>query len=428
MFGSISLIGVAKPNNDSSPHVKIIHTLDTNSTDGDSGGESGGDTGDNSDGDSGDGSDGDSGDGSGGDTGDGSDGDSSDGSDDHDSDHDGIDDDVEKAYEREVQVENEDNKFKISSELKNGTKKDKFEITFDVESDDSAEIKLKFKSEVNDTESELKYKVKFDKIVEFIDQGVPGIDNETILSTYDIGKAGWAPIVVTNDNTTGLIKINATTLDGIFSLIMRISNSFVKDNNVTLSPTSLKIDVLINNYQYNSTSSKLAIKTHVKTTSKIEIDKESEDEKEGIASNETELGVKMGNSTAFFSWSEFAIADGNTTAVIASTLADSSDEEGETSSRIFYTFNATDVQSIMWDPKVGVVSQASKENLPVNNPVDTTTPTDTNTTSNDTLSSDTTVNTEDLPTESLGDLPVPGFEIWVFISILSVAIIYKKKH
>ncbi len=388
MFGSISLIGVAKPNNDSSPHVKIIHTLDTNSTEDESDDDSGDHSGENTD--------------------NGHDNETNDGSDNHDSDKDGVNDEVEKAFEREVQVESDSSKFKISSELKNGTKKDKFEITFDVESDDSAEIKLKFKSEVNDTESELKYKVKFDKIVEFIDQGVSGIDNETILSTYDIGKSGWAPIVVTNDNTTGLIKINATTLDGIFSLIMRISNSFVKDSNVILSPTSLKIDVLINNYQYNSTGSKLAIKTHLKTESQIEVNHETEDEKEGIASNETELGVKMGNSTAFFSWSEFAIADGKTVAVITSSLADSSDEEGETSSRIFYTFNATNVQSITWDPKIGVVSQASIDNLPFSNLYGTSTPTDVS--------------------NILGNLPVPGFEIWVFISILSVAIIYKKKH
>ncbi len=283
--------------------------------------------------------------------------------DEEDEDEDGVDDEKESAYEREVEREITDYSFSIESELKNGTTKDKFELEFDVGETDNAEIEIKFQSESGNLETELKYAVEFDEIIEFIDTGTVGYDNETILTEYEIGKAGWEPLVYSENTTSGLIKINATTLDGIFSLYMRLSTGFVMDNDVIISPTSLKIDVIINEFVYASSGSKLAVKAHMKTSSEVKVDHESEDELEGVAKNETEVEVSDGNSTAFFSWSDFAYADGNLVDVITSSLTDSSDEKGEASSKMYYTFDVVDATKIIWDPKVGIISEASKQNL-----------------------------------------------------------------
>lgn len=279
-----------------------------------------------------------------------------------DEDHDGVENDKETAYEREIEKEVDAQKFKIKSSLKNDTNKDEFELSFDSGSDDQAEIAMKFQSESGNVESELKYEIKFDEIVEFVDTNAFGYKNETVLTRYEIGKVGWLPLQFEENLTSGLIKLNATTSDGVFGLIMRLSNNFLVDENVTISPTSLKIDVIINNFPYASSGTKLAVKTVMKSESEMKVDNTSEDELEGIAKNESEVELSLGSSSAFFSWSEVASVDGSLVNVLASSLADSSSEEGVKSNKMYYTFNATDASQIVWDPKVGVVSQASKTN------------------------------------------------------------------
>ena len=78
----------------------------------------------------------------------------------------------------------------------------------------------------------------------------------------------------------------------------------------------------------------------------------------------------IGNLAAqgFFSWAETAMADGSIVSVISSALesdddADEDLEEGKTSGRMYFSFNATSVQDIVWDPKVGVQSQGTQVQL-----------------------------------------------------------------
>lgn len=343
--------------------------------------------------------------------------------DEEDDDNDGVENEKESAYEREIEIEIDDEKFIIESTLKNDTNKDKFDIEFDVGTADQAEIKLKFETEAGSNETELEYRVKFDEIIEFTDENVPGYQNETLLTRYEIGKVGWLPLEHTNNVSSGLITINATTVDGVFSLILRMSNTFMNDENATLSSNSLKIDVLINNFPFATTGSKLAVKALLKTESDMNVDDESEDELEGIASNETEVGITSASASGFFSWSDLAEVDGVIVDVLTSALSNSTADEGEPSSMMYYTFNATDPVNIVWDPKIGVVSEAAKSlyKAIVDPPV----------TSSSSTSETSTVNTStsvaESKTEESSDDGVPGFEIWVFFSLVGLVFAINRK-
>jgi hypothetical protein len=341
---------------------------------------------------------------------------------DEDDDDDGVDNDKESAYEREIETDSDDYQFKIKSSLKNGENKDKFELDFDVGESDQAEIELKFETKAGSNETELEYRVKFDEIVEFIDEGAPGYQNESLLTRYEIGKSGWELIEFSNNLTSGLITIKATTSDGVFTLIMRLANNFMQEDNVTLSPNSLKIDVLINDFDFNSTVSKLAVKAILKTEFEVEVDDVSEDELEGIASDETEVGVSSATASGYFSWSDLAMVDGQLINVISSSLSDSSDEEGEVSSKMYYTFNTTAPTNILWDPKVGVISQAAKSSyqeivaakaVVTSDPVSSTT--DTAQTSTEPVEND----------DKTSD--APGFQIWVFLTIIGLVFVSKRR-
>ncbi|RMG21782.1 MAG: hypothetical protein D6732_26870 [Methanobacteriota archaeon] len=353
-----------------------------------------------------------------------------------DSDGDGIDDDIEHAYEREIEYESEVDRFKSKSTLKNGTTKDVFEVEFDVQSDNAAEIKFKFSNSVAinssaNNESELSYKVKFDKIVEFIDSGEPGYQNETIVSFYEIGNAGWNDLQVHYNTTLGYLQINATTQDGLFTLVMMLTSGFLNRDNVTITPNSLKIDVYINNYNLTSSDTKLAIKTHIKTEAQLQIEQESEEELEGFASNETQVEISMANTTGYFSWAEFAEAMGSSIDVIASTLENSTDEEGETSQKTYFTFDAVNVSSIYWDPKMGVVSQAAKQNVqqpPIaTEPVPTTPISSENST---TLVSPTTSDLKtDLPRESTpaSSVEAPFSLIFAILPLFAIPLLKRRQ-
>ncbi|MHA2502426.1 MAG: hypothetical protein ACXAE3_06145 [Candidatus Kariarchaeaceae archaeon] len=366
--------------------------------------------------------------------------------DEEDSDDDGVPDEVESAYERDIEIEYEDDRFRSKSVLKNGSVKDKFEVEFDVQSDNAAELEFEYTKafETNSTsnETELGYEVKFDEIIEFVDTGVPGYENETEVQVYEIGNVGWLPLEVHYNETLGFVMVNATSADGVFSLIMRLSSSFLTENNVTIVPNSLKIDVIINNFDYQGNDTKLAVKSHIKTESELSIENESEDEVEGFANNETQVGISAANATGFFSWSEIAMMDGVIVDVLSSTIADSSDEEGETSSKMYFTFNSTvAAESIVWDPKMGVVSEAAKANLvpptPDTTPTDTTSTTDPVTsTTTDPVStqtsetsdpSETTDSSPENPsTPADGDsLPIP---FWTLLGLFVLPAMYRSRR
>ena len=288
----------------------------------------------------------------------------------HDANHNGVTDSMDQAYQRDLQVENDAHSFQASSKLQNGSSQDEFQVEFNTESGSGAQMEFQYHSEVQNanssTSTELSYKIKLDKVIEFVDTGAVGYQNETILQTYQIGQSGWNNIIVNQNATSGVVSINATTADGVFTLMLKLSGAFTKDHNVTLSPTSMKIDVLFNNFNYTTTGSKLAMSSYVKTGDNLKEQHQSEDERQGIASNETQLGIDntASNTTGYFSWADYATADGQQVPVVPSNLINATGEEGEAASKMYFTFNTTmQMQHMLWDPKMGVISQASEQNL-----------------------------------------------------------------
>ncbi|MHA2030092.1 MAG: hypothetical protein ACW99A_03370 [Candidatus Kariarchaeaceae archaeon] len=278
-------------------------------------------------------------------------------------------DEKEDAYERELEITQEEFKFEIESELKFGESKDEIEISFKVE--DEAEIEFEYKIEAGSTESELKYEIEFQKIIEYVDIGVVGngYQKGEEVSEYDIEDVAWNPILYTTEvvDVTGanINVITAETSDGVLVLVMKIAESLLDlENGVTLSPNSLKIDVEIHNFPYNTTGSSLAIKSKLKSETEFKVEDDTTEEGTGFAFDESQVSIGLG----FFSWAETAVADGNVISVVSSTLEATTEEEQdedkletEIEQKIFFSFNASDAKDIVWDPKVGVVSQGTQE-------------------------------------------------------------------
>jgi len=218
-----------------------------------------------------------------------------------------------------------------------------------------------------------KFLVGFRHIVEYVDNGTAGNGYQLgeEVSTYNIGEAGWNPIVNTSSGTGDdiIYTFTATTSDNIFSVIFKISGSVLDlENNLTLTPNSVKIDVEIHDFPYTTTGSSLALWTYLNTKFKQEVRGETHEESEGFANHESEIqiGLPSDETQGFFSWVETADADGKTIDVLNTPLEDRTSSEGgllpeEKSTRVYYSFLTTDAVDIVWDPKVGVISQQTVE-------------------------------------------------------------------
>jgi hypothetical protein len=212
----------------------------------------------------------------------------------------------------------------------------------------------------------LKYKVEFEDIIEYVENDTVNLgyqDGEEI-SIYKLEDQEWNDLLheITPVNGEEIHTFTASTTDGVFSLIMKISGAlFTLENNAMLTPNSLKVDVKISNFPYTSETSSLALKTKIKTETETEVEEDTDEEGVGFASNEAQvkLGV-VGESQGFFSWAENATADGSEIDVLSSSLQEVAVDDEDHDEKLYFSFVAVNASDIVWDPKVGVVSEATQ--------------------------------------------------------------------
>ncbi len=304
------------------------------------------------------------------------------------------------AYKREFVMEKKDHEFKVKSKLKVGDQKD--EIVIEFKAEEKAEIKIKYKNESDSLETKLEYRVKFDRIIEYIENDQPGYqeDEDVFLSEYKFKE--WDNIIYDVSLIDGeeVNIINASTSDGMFTLVLRYAGSILDlaDSDATLTPNSIKIDVIINDYSYTDSDSSLALRSKIQTKAKTEQEHESDEEEAGFAEDESQVAVALDSFSGFYSWADFAFADGVQIDVVSSSLLDDDEDEelevGETSQKLYFSFITTDASEIVWDPKLGVVSQGTHDIL-------------------DALNTDS------------DDASLPGFNIWMAIVSISIIALIK---
>jgi hypothetical protein len=273
-----------------------------------------------------------------------------------DTDDDGVEEEEEETNERELDIDAKDEEVKIESHLKLGEKKDEIHLEFKVI--DEPEIKLEYESESGSTEIELEFKIRFYSLIEYNDEDLNGMFNESqdeLVQEIRLDSVEYSPIqytIETTDTSTSLHIINVTTSDGLFSLQSYLANEFAVVDGALITPTEMKIDIGINNFPYMSNSSMLALKLRLEAEKEYDFDEETEDENEGRSNNEEEVEVTMNGFTGFFSWSENAIVDGAIQSVKASQVND--DDMDPTEQKIYLNYPRG--SKILHDPKIGVES------------------------------------------------------------------------
>ncbi len=283
---------------------------------------------------------------------------------DEDEDDDDVNDDFEEENKREVEIEVSDNEVQIETVKKNGENKDKMKIKIELE-DEGISIKLTYESEYevtvteNETEeefeaeSEIQFKIKFRKIIEYIDSnGNEQYDKSTDIEIQEYIISNFQPIgysTSTVENAT-LHYLNVSTTDGVFTTHIYVTEEFTRIGNTIVTPAETKIDIEIKDFPFLNISSRLALYTKLESETEYEEESETEDEKNGYAVEEHGVGTMANGFNGFFTWADEALIDGVVKNVTVSSLEkDDDDEENEK----FY-FNYPQGSIIFHDPKIGV--------------------------------------------------------------------------
>ncbi|MCH8906138.1 MAG: hypothetical protein IH840_03530 [Candidatus Heimdallarchaeota archaeon] len=258
--------------------------------------------------------------------------------------------------DREVLIQVTEKEASIFSESKNEIGKDAFEASISVSSD--AELRLEYKSDSSSDEIITELKMSFSHIVEFLDGDSDGVYTEgngidTVVQTYQMADVGFDDLAyITNDLGAGITEhvITGMTSDGVFSFVVHIVGSFAHISGSELKPTALKIDIIINGFDYQEADSKLALYSFIESTdgsTGLNVVETTPDEADGGSSGEEGIVSDTDGSGAFYTWQTSAMVDGANSGVLSSFVESTSTEQ-----KLYLNYEHG--ASIVHDPKLGI--------------------------------------------------------------------------
>lgn len=291
--------------------------------------------------------------------------------DDENEDRDDPEDQAEREEDRRIEIQTEANNVEISLEREVGEAEDEVEMTWDA---DEATFTLEHESENETQETENELKVVLGALAEYEDRNNnsrydPGealASGWTLGDEYDgdqdlEGEAEWRPATIediTHDGDQGKLITSTASLgeEGTLTLRFLVFGEFVNLNGTDLSPTSAKIDIIIENYPFQENGTDLALFLETETENEIEQEIEDDDETGIQATNAAdEL-----DSSLVFTWLNHADVDGETQPVETTLLEEEVEteiEEGESSTEHERSFvlSYPRGEEIVHDPKAEVL-------------------------------------------------------------------------
>ncbi len=263
-----------------------------------------------------------------------------------DDDNDEIDDNLEALNSRTIEIEVQSNGITIKSTLEGGERPDEFELKISTE-ENQLQFDMEYNHDIESGEIELNFYLIFYSVIEYVDLDSDGLfnaSNDQLIQEYKI--ENFRPVEyskITNENNTQIHVINVTTTDGVFSTQIYAVEEFELINTNLISPTEMKIDIAIHNFNYLNGSSSLALLMKL-SDDEYEGEEETEDETEGFADNEMEVETTLGDYSGFFSWAKYALIDGSSQEVKANL--------NEANSELLINYpRGSDIHH---DPKIGI--------------------------------------------------------------------------
>ena len=282
------------------------------------------------------------------------------------------DDAREHNQKHRMNVDRDDDGIKVELKRDSGEEETKVEFKMNL---DEAKFRLKYEEETETTELEQKLSVELKHLVEYRDADGDGAytEGEEILSSWNLGDSHslvdssngtvtWLEPSIEDITVNGIDgkKMSASASMGenssaLFTVDMMVFGEFNLLGNDSLAPTQVKIDFVIENYDYAANDTALALMLRTKT--KQEQDYEHEDidsDEEGlVASSITDSGTSVGLA---FTWKGNATVDGVDTTVATTVFKSTTeDSDGEFEHKQDFALSYVRGDVIVHDPTLGVL-------------------------------------------------------------------------
>lgn len=264
----------------------------------------------------------------------------------------------------------------------------KDEIKFKVKSkgSDHLEVKVEYEQEIEDatteTETETQYKVKFDRLIEYRKAGATveisrsggsspsddegyqwGVDEivaEVALDSW----TDFTPIDVDGN----IMTFSTSALDGNATFTFHIAQA--DDSNTDVTANKMKIDFLLQDYQWNSTDTYVALICGIETEREVKVETEDEDGTKSRQASDVVIDFDDAIDSigvipfGEYTWADFAEVGNSTNSTdmeIIEVVATS--PEGADSTEIAFSFVGAGMgaSKIYWDPEAGVGYRAGDE-------------------------------------------------------------------
>ena len=255
----------------------------------------------------------------------------------------------------------EEDKVKIESDSEN------YEIEYEIECEETNPIETKLKYESTNSsgfETETKSRVLIHGIQEWFDENYDGImqDSEKVGALYFVGENYYEDITYVGPDNYGVYDFTINEREnGFLTMIAHLTSNFTE----YYDPNSMKFDIIIQDWDYQSSENQLALLMEYRTETEIEYESDSETEsseyEEGYVYQKT-TDPSLGYSALI--WNNTIVYDDVNVGTVSTrmlnvtelySLIQTDDEyEGEQTSGIWFCFSSKGANSIYWDPNIGV--------------------------------------------------------------------------
>ena len=257
----------------------------------------------------------------------------------------------EISNRRKIEEKIKDDYFEIKSELVS-TSDATSEFVVKVELDNGIRIRYNYEREEYESKEEAEFNIWLKSLIEYYDlDGDGGFDNgeDIIINEIEINSLDKIKheeeIIDDFGNMMHTIKLAAN--DVLTSRFYFVETFNEVDNNI-ITPTEVKFDIEIEEYDYLNDSSKIALYVKIECDGKFKYTSKTYDEEMGFTENEAGLDIKS-DKDSFFTWNKEYKVDDDKKDIIVSYLTDDEEED-----EICFFLNYEQGDKIIHDPKFGI--------------------------------------------------------------------------
>ncbi len=249
---------------------------------------------------------------------------------------------------RVMDVDVEPHRAQVRAQVRNGQDGD--EIGYDLEAQNQLQVKLRYGSKGDSTQNNLRMTVTFQQVIEFDDSDGDGElgPGDEVVSTYDLEGAEFGRLQhQTRKTLDGKDEevITGATSDGVFAVVCHFVETQARIQSGEIAPNWMKLDILIEDYPYQRTTTRLALRTQLEAQGPVSVIHDPE-QRSYMGDGEGALECNQEGVVSFYSWMRQASVVGADSPVRARVSA----EEGGT--YLYLSYQRGD--SINHDPKLGL--------------------------------------------------------------------------